>query len=155
MLLHVVLLYLLPTTHVAARSSIITITETSYMVDFRANFRLSTSQTSTAQSSTASNDLILEWEKLLPEFTGYLLIQRVINVHTDSRTFYHSTYLRHVEFKQCRGTCDRISLVLVLRDREITWIPIPIGGELWKWWPTLVIYRPVRGCRGLAVYLCI
>jgi len=73
MLLHVVLLCLLPTTYVAARSSIITITETSCLVDFRANFRLSTSKTSAAQSSTASNDLILEWEELLPEFTGYLL----------------------------------------------------------------------------------
>jgi hypothetical protein len=72
MLLHLVLLCLLPTTYVTARSSIITITETSCILDFRANFRLSTSQTSTAQSSIASNDLILEWEELLPEFTGYL-----------------------------------------------------------------------------------
>jgi hypothetical protein len=71
-LLHLVLLCLLPTTYVTARSSIITITETSCIVDFRANFRLSTSQTSTAQSSIASNDLILEWEEHLPEFTGYL-----------------------------------------------------------------------------------
>ena len=60
MLLYVILLCLLPTTYVIARSSIITITETSYIVDFRANFRLSTSKTSTVQSSTASNDLILE-----------------------------------------------------------------------------------------------
>jgi hypothetical protein len=72
MLLHLVLLCLLPTTYVTARSSIITIIETSCFLDFRANFRLSTSQTSTAQSSIASNDLILEWEELLPEFTGYL-----------------------------------------------------------------------------------
>jgi hypothetical protein len=72
MLLHLVLLCLLPTTYVTARSSIITITETSCIVDFRANFRLSTSQISTAQSSIVSNDLILEWEEHLPEFTGYL-----------------------------------------------------------------------------------
>jgi hypothetical protein len=87
------------------------------------------------------------------------LIQRVINVHADSRTFYHSTYLRHVRFKQYRGTCDRISLVLVLcsgflRNRDITRIPIPIGGELWKWWPTLVIYSSITGYRGRVVYLC-
>jgi hypothetical protein len=63
---------LLPATYVTARSIIITITETSCIVDFRANFRLSTSQTSSAQSSIASNDLISEWEELLPEFTGYL-----------------------------------------------------------------------------------
>ena len=76
MLLHLVLLYLLSTPYVTARSSIINITETSCIVDFRANFRLSTSQAPTAQASIASNDLISEWEELLPEFTGYLSYSR-------------------------------------------------------------------------------
>jgi len=46
MLLYVILLYLLPITYIIAHSSIITITEISYIVDFRANFRLSTSKIS-------------------------------------------------------------------------------------------------------------
>ncbi|KIM93123.1 hypothetical protein OIDMADRAFT_61908 [Oidiodendron maius Zn] len=72
MLLRFILLCLLAASYAIARTNIITIPETSCMVDFRANFRLSTSQTPAAQSSIASNDLILEWEQLLPEFTGYL-----------------------------------------------------------------------------------
>jgi hypothetical protein len=72
MLLYLVLLHLLLATYITARSIILTITETSCIVDFRANFHLSTSQTSTAQTSDATNDLISEWEELLPEFTGYL-----------------------------------------------------------------------------------
>ena len=73
MLSYFFLLCLLPTIFVVARSSIITITETSCIVDFRANFRLSTSKLSAAQRTIASDDLILEWEERLPEFTGYLL----------------------------------------------------------------------------------
>jgi hypothetical protein len=60
MLLYLVLLCLLSTPCVTARSSIINITETSYIMDFRANFRLSTSQAPTVQASIVSNDLISE-----------------------------------------------------------------------------------------------
>ena len=71
MIIYLILLHLLLASFVIA-SSIITITETSCIVDFGANFHLSSIQTSTAQTTDPTNDLISEWEELLPEFTGYL-----------------------------------------------------------------------------------
>lgn len=73
MLLRYALLCSLLTTYVTARSRIITLAETSCIVDFRANFHLLASQTkTTAESNIGSTDFILEWETLAPVFTGYI-----------------------------------------------------------------------------------
>jgi hypothetical protein len=72
MFLHHVLISLLSAAYVTARSSILTILETNCIVDFRANFHLSTTKTNSTQSTLPSADLISEWEEIYPEFTGYL-----------------------------------------------------------------------------------
>jgi hypothetical protein len=94
MLLSHVLIYSLSTSFVTARSSILTLMETSCIVDFRANFRLpTTTQTSTAYSTFVSANLISEWEETSPEFTGYLSYSGSIMctpTAEPSITFYNS-----------------------------------------------------------------